>query len=60
MTLNNIAVNLKNKLKGFGYKTIKDEYIFEVVVEITNKSELENIIKSFEGIKFVRKVYRSE
>lgn len=58
--LNATARELKNKLKGFGYKEINDELIFEVVVQISNKTELDKIIKNFEGVKFVRKVFRSE
>lgn len=59
-TLNNIARDLKNKLKGFGYKEIKNELVFDIVVLISNKSELQNIINSFESVKKVRRVYRSE
>ena len=59
-TLNNMARDLKNKLKGFGYKEIKDELVFDIVVQISNKSELDGIIRSFESVKSVRKVYRSE
>jgi GTP pyrophosphokinase len=46
-TLNNIARDLKNKLKGFGYKEIKNELVFDIVVLISNKSELQSIINSF-------------
>ena len=59
-SLNTIARELKAKLKGFGYKEIKDELVFEIVVEISNKTELDAVIKSFEGVKYVRRVYRSE
>ena len=59
-TLNNIARDLKNKLKGFGYKEIKNELVFDIVVLISNKSELQSIINSFESVKKVRRVYRSE
>ena len=58
--LNNLVRDLKLKLKGFGYKEVKDELVFEIVVQISNKKELENIIKNIENIKDVRKVYRSE
>ncbi len=58
--LNNIARDMKNKLKGFGYKQVKDELVFEIVVQITNKNELETIIRNFESVKNVREVYRSE
>ncbi len=56
----NVARELKNKLKGFAFKVVKDELVFEVVIQISNKSELENIIKSFENIKDVKSVQRSE
>lgn len=59
-TLNNIARDLKNKLKGFGYKEIKNELVFDIVVLISNKNELQSIINSFESVKKVRRVYRSE
>lgn len=58
--LNTVARDLKGRLKGFGYKEIKDELVFDIVVQISNKTELENIIKSFESVKDVRKVFRSE
>ncbi len=60
MNLNNIARELKNKLKGFGYKEVKDELVFEVVVLVSNKNEIDTIIKNFEKVKNVRKVFRSE
>ena len=59
-TLNKIAGDLKTKLKGFAFKEIKGEYVFDVVVLISNTAELNNIIKNFEKVKEVRKVYRSE
>ena len=59
-SLNSISRELKGKLKGFGYKEVKDELVFEIVVLISNKKELEDIIKDFEHVKFVRKVYRRE
>lgn len=58
--LNTVARELKGNLKGFGYKEVKDELVFEIVVQISNTKELNNIIKSFESVKNVRKVYRSE
>ena len=59
-SLNAISRDLKGKLRGFGYKEINNELVFEIVVLISNKSELEEIIKSFENVKNVRKVFRSE
>ncbi len=59
-SLNTISRELKGKLKGFGYKEIKDELVFEIVVLISNKNELEQIIKDFENVKYVRRVFRSE
>ena len=58
--MNNYVRDLKGKLKGFGYKKIKDELVFEVVVQISNKTELDEIIRSIESMKDVRSVYRSE
>ncbi|MGN1201354.1 MAG: RelA/SpoT family protein [Candidatus Caccovivens sp.] len=59
-TLNNIAISFKNKLKGFGFKEIKDEYVFNIILLVSNKDEIDEAIKSFQNLKFVRKVYRSE
>ena len=59
-SISNAARELKGKLKGFGFKVVKDELVFEVVTLDSNKSELESIIKTFENIKNVRRVYRSE
>lgn len=59
-SLNTISRELKGKLKGFGYKEIKGDLVFEIVVLISNKKELEDIIKDFERVKYVRKVFRSE
>lgn len=59
-SLNNAARDLKTKLKGFGYREIKGELVFEIVIQISNKAELDKIMNSFEAIKDVRKVYRSE
>ncbi len=58
--MNNYVHDLKGKLKGFGYKLVKDELVFEIVIQISNKSELDEIIRSVESFKDVRKVYRSE
>ena len=58
--LNALARELKTKLKGFGYKEIKDELVFEIVVSVSNTQELEQMMKVFEKVKYVRKVYRSE
>ena len=57
--LNNKAIALKNKLRGFGYKQVKDELVFEISVEISNKKELDEIIKSFENDKHIRSISRS-
>lgn len=58
--LNNLARELKGGLHGFGYKKVKDDLAFEIVVLVKSKGELNDIIKSIENVKFVRKVYRSE
>lgn len=59
-TLNAVAISFKNKLKGFGFKEIKDEYVFDVILLVSNKSEIDEAVRVFENIKFVRRVYRSE
>ena len=58
--LNALARELKTKLKGFGYKEIKNELVFDIVVQVSNTAELENLIRVFENVKYVRRVYRSE
>lgn len=57
--LNTTARALKNKLKGFGYKEVRGDLEFEIVVQISGKTELENIIKNFENVKYVKSVQRS-
>ncbi len=59
-SINTTARALKGKLRGFAYKEIKDQLVFEIVISISNKIELENIINSFASLKHVLKVYRSE
>ena len=58
--MNNFVRDLKNMLKGFGYKKVKDELVFEIIIQITNKNELETIIQNIESMKDIRRVYRSE
>lgn len=58
--LNTQARELKGKLKGFGYKEIKDELVFEIVVLVSNTAELQQIMNVFAHVKYVRRVYRSE
>ncbi len=58
--ISNLAREQKGKLKGFGFKIVKDELVFEVVVQISNKTELEGMMKAFENVKGVRSVQRSE
>ena len=59
-TINKIAGDLKGKLKGFGYREIKDEYVFDIVIAISNTKELNDAIRNFEKVKQVRRVYRGE
>lgn len=59
-TINKIASDLKGKLKGFGYREIKDEYVFDIVLAISNTKELKDIMKNFERVRQVRRVYRGE
>lgn len=58
--LNNAARELKSKLKGFGYKEVRGELVFDIVVLVSNKKEIEDIIKNFSSMRYVRKVFRSE
>ncbi len=58
--LNTSARQYKNKLKGFAYKELDDELIFDITLVVSNKLELDNIINSFSNLKNVRKAYRSQ
>lgn len=59
-SINSFVRNLKDNLRGFGYKPVQDKLVFELMIRVSNRTELENIIKNIEQIKFVRKVYRDE
>ena len=58
--INNVARNLKLNLKGFSFKRVKNDVIFDIVVEVSNKDEIDSAIRTFESVKGVEKVYRSE
>lgn len=58
--INNVARNLKLTLKGFSSKKVKDDIIFDIIIEVKDKSEIDSAIKTFESVKGVEKVYRSE
>ena len=58
--INNVARNLKLNLKGFSYKKMKNDLIFDIILEVKDKSEIDSAIKTFESVKGVEKVYRSE
>ena len=58
--INNVAKNLKVGLRGFSYKKAKNDIIFDIKFEVKGKDELDSVIKTFEGVKGVQKVYRSE
>ena len=58
--INNVAKNLKIGLRGFSYKKAKNDIIFDIKFEVKGKDEIDSVIKTFEGVKGVQKVYRSE
>ena len=58
--INNVARNLKLNLKGFSYKKVKDEIVFDIALEVSDKSEIDSAIRTFESVKDVEKVFRSE
>lgn len=58
--VNNVLRNLKITLKAFNYKKVKEEIQFNVILEVNGKEEIDNAINIFEGVKGVKKVYRSE
>ena len=58
--VNNVLRNLKITLKAFNFKKVKEEIQFNVILEVNGKEEIDNAINIFEGVKGVKKVYRSE
>ncbi len=57
--LNTTARGFRNKLKGFGYKEVKGDLQFEIAVMISSKAELEEVMRAFQSVKYVKNVYRS-
>ena len=47
-------------LKGFSYKEVKGDLLFDIVIEVSSKQEIDSAMKTFESTKGVQKVYRSE
>ena len=58
--INNVARNLKLNLKSFSYKKVKNDLVFDIIIEVSNKNDIDSAIKTFESVKGVEKVYRSE
>ena len=58
--INNVARNLKLNLKGFSSKKVKNDLVFDIILEVNDKSEIDSAIRTFESVKGVEKVYRSE
>lgn len=58
--VSNVAKNLKTTLKGFSYKEVKGDLLFDIVIEVSSKQEIDSTMKTFESTKGVQKVYRSE
>ena len=58
--INNVARNLKLSLKGFSSKKVKNDLVFDIILEVNDKSEIDSAIRTFESVKGVEKVYRSE
>ncbi len=58
--LTNAITSLKITIKGLTAKDNDDNFLFNVVVEVKNKAELERVINSIKNIKNVISVYRSE
>lgn len=59
-TLTDFTRQLKGRLKGFGYMEMQDKLQFQLVVQIKNKSELDEIIKNIKLLKNIQNVYRSD
>ena len=58
--INNVAKNLKINLKGFSYKKVKNDLIFDIILNVKGKEEIDSAIRTFESVKGVQKVFRSE
>ena len=56
----NLITGLKIAIKGFEAKDVGDTFICTLVIDVKNKSELENAINSIRSTKGVTSVYRSE
>ena len=58
--LTNLITSLKINIKGFDAKDVGDSFICTLRIEVKNKEELNNAIKSIRNLKNVTEVYRSE
>ncbi len=58
--LTNLITSLKINIKGFDAKDVGDSFICTLRIEVKNKDELNNAIKSIRNLKNVNEVYRSE
>ena len=56
--VNNFVLELKTRVKGFAYKLTANGILFELVVQIANKNELDALLKKLSAIKDVHSVYR--
>ncbi len=58
--LTNQITSLKITIKGLNAKDMGDNFLFNLIVEVKNKTDLERVINSVKNIKNVISVYRSE
>jgi GTP pyrophosphokinase len=58
--LTNLITGLKIAIKGFDAKDIGDRFVCLLIIEVKNKSELENVINQIKNLKNILEVYRSE
>ncbi len=58
--LTSLITSLKIRIKGLNAKDMDDNFLFNLIVEVKNKAELDKVINSIKNIKNVLSVYRSE
>lgn len=58
--LTNLITGLKINIKGFEAKDTGENFLCTLIVDVKNKTELENVINAIRNMKNVTNVYRSE
>ena len=58
--LTNLITGLKIAIKGFDAKDVGDSFFCTLIIDVKNKTELQNAINQIKNMKNVIEVYRSE